>query len=143
MNAILLGHDSETGRPVEIPLDAFRTHLHLPGATGKGKSTAIIAMLTQLLLDWRRPACHVVVDFLGGLAMDLLLWLSSPYCPQQARDRLVLLRPGDVRVCLPLNPLLYDDYDQGFFKVNRATELILRAWAGSTQNLGEQPRLAR
>ena len=141
MKTLLLGRDQESGKPVEIPVDAFRTHVHMPGATGKGKSTAILTLLQPLLLDWREPACHVVVDFLGGLAFDLTLWMSSRYCTQQVRDRLVLLRPSDIRYTITLNPLLYDDEDQGFFKVNRATELVLRAW--TAQSLADQPRLAR
>jgi TraM recognition site of TraD and TraG len=141
VKTLLLGRDRETGKPVEIPVDAFRTHVHLPGATGKGKSTAILSLIQQLLLDWREPACHVLVDFLGGLAQDLLMWMASPYCTQQARDRLVLLRPSDHRITMTLNPLLYDDEEQGYFKVNRAAELVLRAW--TAQSLAEQPRLAR
>lgn len=141
MKNLYLGRDRDTNAPVELPVSAFSTHLHLPGATGKGKSTAILLMLKQLLLDWRRPHCHVVVDFLGGLSHDLLLWMSTDRCTDQVRDRLVLLRPGDARAMTTLNPLLYGDPDEGFFKVNRATELILRAW--SAQSLGEQPRLAR
>src|SRR5262245_17604844 len=101
----------------------------MPGATGKGKSTAIVTMLQQLLLDHRNPACHVVVDFLGGLAFDLVLWMSSKFCTQQVRERLVFIRPGDGHVSLTLNPLLYRDENEGYFKVNRATELILRAWS--------------
>jgi len=62
---------------------------------------------------------HVIVDFLGGLAYDLVLWMSSKYCTSQVRERLVYVRPSDASVTLTLNPLLYDDYDQGFFKVNR------------------------
>ena len=141
MNTLTLGRDRDTGEAVELPVSAFNTHVHMPGATGKGKSTAIFLMLKQLLIDWRRPHCHVVVDFLGGLAHDLLLWMSTDRCTQQVRDRLVLFRPSDSRVSMTLNPLLYDDLDQGFFKTNRASELILRAW--SAQSLGDQPRLAR
>lgn len=141
MRSITLGRDRETGQVIELPVSAFATHLHVPGATGKGKSTAIFGMLKQLLLDWRSPHCHVVVDFLGGLAHDLVLWMSTDRCSQQVRDRLVLLRPGDPRAAITLNPLLYDDPDQGFFKVNRAAELILRAW--TAQSLADQPRLAR
>jgi hypothetical protein len=141
VKSIYLGQDRATGKRIELPVSAFTTHLHLPGATGTGKSTVLFSMMTQLFLDWRNPACHVIVDFLGGLAEDLLLWMSTDRCTQQVRDRLVLLRPAEGGVSMTLNPLLYDDYDQGFFKVNRATELILRAW--SAQNLGEQPRLAR
>ena len=96
--------------------------------------------MQQLFSDWRQPACHLVVDFLGGLAFEILMWIAAGRSPKSLRDRLVLLRPSDKQITMTLNPLLYDDYDQGFFKVNRATELILRAW--NAQDLGAQPRLA-
>lgn len=141
MRTIHLGVDFDSQQNVNFPVDAFTTHIHMPGATGKGKSTAIVTMLQQLLLDWRNPACHVVVDFLGGLAYDLVMWMSTKYCTSQVRKRLVYARPSDGHVLTTLNPLLYEDQDQGYFKVNRATELVLRAW--SAQNLSEQPRLSR
>src|SRR5437773_12108986 len=109
MKSVQLGIDRETGELVDIPFDAFDTHIHMPGATGKGKSSAFLTLLFQLFMDWRRQACHVIVDFLGGLAYDLAMWMSSRYCTQQVRDRLVLLRPSDHEYSLTLNPLLYDD----------------------------------
>jgi hypothetical protein len=141
MKNVLLGHDLATGQPVHLPVAAWPRHLHLPGSTGVGKTTALLTLLYQLLCDPYHRACHFVVDFLGGLTYDLLLWMSSKYCPPWVRERLVLIRPGRKGVVLPMNPLVYEDEDQGFFKVNRAMDLLLRAW--QAQNLGEQPRLAR
>lgn len=128
MGAILLGQDQNTGRPVHLPIDAFATHVHMPGATGKGKTTAVLTMLFQLLMDPHHAACHFVVDFMGGLTHDLLRWMASRYCPAWVRERLVLVEPSREDVALPMNPLLYDTLDHGFYKVSRATELILRAW---------------
>lgn len=139
--AIYLGRDKDTGKPVSIPTSAFSTHVHMPGATGKGKTTAILTMLCQLLLSPVDKACHVVVDFLGGLTFDLLLWMASRHCPPAVRDRLVLVKPAREGRIITINPLLYDTLNHGFFKVNRATELILRAW--DSQNIGEMPRLGR
>ena len=81
MRKILLGHERTTKQPVYIPKNAFRTHFHIPGGTGKGKTTAILAMLYQLLRDPTDRACHIIVDFLGGLSFELGLWMASRYCP--------------------------------------------------------------
>jgi hypothetical protein len=79
--------------------------------------------------------------FLGGLADDVVTWMSTDRCPEEAHQRLVYINPAENQRSITINPLLYDDADEGDFRVNRATELILRAW--TAQNLGEQPRLAR
>ena len=42
MRTVHLGIDVETGEAVEIPISLFGTHVHLPGATGQGKSTAML-----------------------------------------------------------------------------------------------------
>ena len=42
---------------------------------------------------------------------------------------------------LAFNPLLYDTPAHGYYKVERATEIILRAW--ESQNIEGMPRLAR
>ena len=99
----------------------------------------MLAMICQLLLDPHEQSCHLIVDFLGGMTFDLLLWMSSDHCPPEVRERLVLIKPALEKQIISINPLIYDTLNHGFFKVNRATELILRAW--DAQNLGEQPRL--
>lgn len=141
LGMVLLGRDQDTGQPVYIPEQAFCTHVHMPGATGKGKTTALETMLFQLLNDPRRRECHLIVDFMGGLSWDLNLWMSSSYCLPHVRERLVLIEPWREDRILPINPLLFDSLSHGYFKVSRGTELILRAW--DSQNIGEMPRLAR
>ncbi len=51
MLPIILGTDQETGQKVEVNPELFRTHFHLIGATGTGKTTAIHTMLRPLLAD--------------------------------------------------------------------------------------------
>ena len=51
MQNILLGHDRKSGQPVYMPVKALKTHLHLIGGTGKGKTTALHTMLQPLMLD--------------------------------------------------------------------------------------------
>ncbi len=139
--AIYLGQERKTGQPVYLPLSSFPTHWHLIGGTGKGKTTAIKAIIQQLLKHPRERTCHFILDRMGSFSFDLLLWFASPYCPQWVRERLVIINPAREDVVLPFNPLLYDTLAHGYYKVGRAVECILRAWA--SQNIEEMPRLAR
>ncbi len=141
MRSIFLGHDQQSGKPVYIRKTAFSTHVHLPGATGKGKTTAILAMLHQFLKDTRHPTCHFIVDFLGGLASDLMLWMASKYCPEDARRRLIYICPSREDVVMGFNPLLFQSKAHAYYRCARATELILRGW--ESQNIEAMPRLAR
>ena len=53
---IYLGTNAETGKRFYVPPDSFETHWHIIGATGKGKTTAIEAILHQLFTAReRRP----------------------------------------------------------------------------------------
>lgn len=138
--SVFLGFERERRRQVYLPERSFRRHWHLIGGTGTGKTTAIISMLLQLFRN-RRPAAHFIFDRMGSFSHSLLLWLASPYCPDRVRERVVYIEASREDVFLPFNPLLYSTPAHGYFKVNRATECILRAWA--SQNIEEMPRLAR
>ena len=141
MNSILLGHDAY-GREVRIPTSAFATHFHLIGGTGKGKTTAIHTLLRPLLRDPRERSCAILIDRLGNLSEELLLWMASKeFCTDDVRQRLVYIQPSREDVVLAFNPLLYETPAHGYYKVERATEIILRAW--ESVNIEAMPRLAR
>ena len=57
------------------------------------------------------------------------------------RERLVYIEPANEDVVLGFNPLLYATEGEGYYKVQRATEIILRAW--ESVNIEAMPRLAR
>jgi hypothetical protein len=113
----------------------------LIGGTGKGKTTAIHTMLHELLLDPTHDPCVIIIDRLGGLSFDLLRWMASEFCPTDVRDRLVYIEPARDGMVLGFNPLVHESEGHAYYKVSRATEIILRGWA--SQNLSEMPRLAR
>jgi hypothetical protein len=140
MNNLLLGH-APKGAPVYLPRSSFDTHWHLIGGTGKGKTTAIHTILHGLMKDPIRKPCVVIIDRMGGLSTDLLRWMASSYCPAFVRERLVYIEPARDNVVIGFNPLLYDTEGHAFFKVSRASEIILRGWA--SQDLQQMPRLAR
>jgi len=141
MRTILLGHDRKTSAEVRIPKRAFETHFHLIGGTGKGKTTALHTMMHQLLLDPFDEACWFVFDRLGNFSQELLLWMASDFCTEDVRKRLVYVEPGREDIVLGFNPLLYETPAHGYYKVERATEIVLRAW--ESVNIEAMPRLAR
>src|ERR1041385_6161342 len=105
MKSITIGKLHGTKKRLRIPHSSFDTHWHLIGGTGKGKTTAIITMVIGLLLNPYYRPCIVIVDRLGGLSFDLLLWMSSPFCPEHLRRRLIYVEPAREDVVLGFNPL--------------------------------------
>ena len=139
MLPLRLGIDLKTGRPVLLRPDALRTHLHLVGATGAGKTNSILTLLRPLLMEPRRKCCLFLIDPMGNLSHDLLSWIASSKCPEHVRQRLVYIEPARDDVVLPFNPLQQAIGDGRYYRVARAVDLILRAW--NAQDLASQPRL--
>lgn len=142
MKSVLLGREIDSNADVRIPKSAFSTHFHLIGGTGKGKTTAIHTMLQPLLRDPTDRRCAILIDRLGNLSEELLLWMASDeFCTEDVRRRLVYIQPAREDVVMAFNPLLYETQGHGYYKVERATEIILRAW--ESVNIEAMPRLAR
>lgn len=141
MRKLFLGHEAASGAPVRLPLKSFQTHYHLIGGTGKGKTTAIHTILHPLLLDADDTPCIIIWDRLGNLSYELLLWLASEFCTDEVRRRLVYIEPSREDVVIGMNPLLFETEDHCYFRVSRATDIILRAW--EDVNIEAMPRLAR
>jgi cell division septum initiation protein DivIVA len=141
MRSYLLGTLRGANKPFRLPRSSFDTHWHLIGGTGKGKTTAIHTILHELLLDPINESCVVIIDRMGNLSFELLLWMASDYCTDDVRERLVYIEPSREDVVIGFNPLLHDTLAHGYYKVSRAAEIILKGW--SNQNLEEMPRLAR
>lgn len=141
MNDLLFAHQHGTRRPFRLPVRSFDTHYHLIGGTGKGKTTAIHTILHALILGVAYQPCVIIIDKLGNLSYELLLWMASPFCTETARRRLVYVEPSREDIVIPYNPLTYGTLADGYYKVAQAMEVILRGWAN--QNIEEMPRLAR
>lgn len=141
MMRITIGTDQITGKPITIHPDLFRTHMHLLGATGTGKTTAIHTLLHPILVATRpQKNCVFIVDPMGNLSHDLLTWIASwRYCPDHVRKRLVYVEPARENITLPFNPLLHSSPDHLYYQVGRAVEIVLRAWA--SQDIEQMPRL--
>lgn len=140
MSDVFLGHLND-GKEFAIPRKAFETHFHLIGGTGKGKTTAIHTMLHPLLRDHRDRSAFFIIDRMGNLSWELLLWITSRFCPESVRQRVVYIEPSREDVVIGFNPLLHETPQHGYYKVQRTTDIILRAW--ESVNLEAMPRLAR
>ena len=82
---LFLGTDRTTQKKVYIPKSSLDTHWHLIGGTGKGKTTAIHTLLHQLLIDPCAQDCWVIIDRMGNLSSELLLWMASDFCTDDVR----------------------------------------------------------
>lgn len=141
MSDVFLGTRVNSDEEFVIPDAAFSTHIHLIGGTGKGKTTAIHTMLHPLMLSRHPQNAFFIIDRLGNLSWELLLWLSSKFCTEQTRKRLLYIEPSREDVVIGFNPLTYSSPQNGYYKVQRATDIILRAW--ESVNIEAMPRLAR
>lgn len=141
MNDYFVGFHHGTNDRFRLRRRSFDTHYHFIGGTGKGKTTLIHTIAHQLMLDPVQKPCIIVIDKMGNLSTDLLLWMASDYCPPHVRDRLVYIEPANENIVIPFNPLLYRTPAEGYYKVSRGMEIILRGWA--SESLDEKPRLAR
>jgi hypothetical protein len=137
--SIRIGVDLERGQPLMLDPKFLQTHMHLVGATGAGKTTAIHALLRPLMKNHRQKCAMFVIDPMGGLSADLLQWMASRKCPEHVRERLVYIEPAREESVVPINPLTFVSEAHRYYQVARAVDLILRAWAA--QDLGQQPRL--
>ena len=141
MRSFSIGKDHETHRDARIPLDSFRTHYHLIGGTGKGKTTAIHTMLHGLLANSTEKPSFFIIDRLGNFSQELLLWMASRFCPPKVRERLVFIQPSREDIVATFNPLLFESSAHAYYRIERTTEIVLRAW--ESQDIAVMPRLAR
>lgn len=141
MIPISIGTDRDTRRELYLEPDQFRTHFHLIGATGSGKSTAIQTLLRPILMQPRSEMCALfLIDPMGNLSRDLLGWMvNERLCPQHVRDRLVYIEPAREDFIMPFNPLSHSSEANRYYQTMRSVDIVLRAWAA--QDVSQQPRL--
>lgn len=136
---INLGLDLDTNEQFYLDPSAMKRHTYLIGATGGGKSVALEAILRAVMKEPRRKSALFVIDALGGLSRDLLLWIASKKCPEHVRRRLVYIEPSQHEVVLPIDPLAQAVGDDSYYHVARTIDMVLRAW--SSQDLSQMARL--
>ena len=141
MIPIRLGRDLESGQPVPFDSNWLQTHLHLIGATGTGKTTALLALLRAIMMEPKENKCCLfLLDPMGNFSHDLLRWMADhDRCPNHVRQRLVYIEPARESFVMPFNPLTFRSEGNKYYRVLRTVDLVLRGW--SAQDLQSQPRL--
>ena len=116
-------------RPVGITREARRRHVYVVGATGTGKSTLLINLMNQAILNGEGLT---MVDVHGDLAEGLLQLVPSP----RTNDVIVFDPAGDCLV--PFNPLACPDpgrRDQVASGVVSAFRKLYDSWGPRLENL--------
>ncbi len=139
MLPVQLGTCLDSDDPVFLNRDGMSRHLHACGATGSGKSVSLNALLRPIMEEPSRKATVFVIDPLGGLSRDLMLYMASPKCPEHVRKRLLYIDASSDKHVLPFNPLQSATGSAMYYGVARTIDLILRAWA--SQDLSQMARL--
>lgn len=141
MNPIRIGQRVEDDEEVRLERRDLETHMHLIGATGAGKTSALHTILRSLMLDTGPSRCAMfILDPMGNFSSDLLRFLAHPtFCTQEVRDRLLYIEPAEDSVIMPFNPIEHINRRNRYYRIMRTVDLVLRAWAA--QEVREQPRL--
>jgi hypothetical protein len=116
-------------RPVPITRDAKRRHLYIVGATGTGKSTLLLNLMSQGL---QAGEGLTVIDVHGDLADSVLQLVPS----HRTNDVIVFDPAGDCAV--PFNPLACPDLcriDQVASGVVSAFRKLYDSWGPRLENL--------
>ncbi|MDZ4683520.1 MAG: helicase HerA-like domain-containing protein [Planctomycetaceae bacterium] len=116
-------------RPVRITRDAKRRHLYIVGATGTGKSTLLLNLMSQGL---QAGEGLTVIDVHGDLADGLLQLV-----PSQRTNEVIVFDPAGDNV-VPFNPLACphpDRRDQVVSGVVSAFRKLYDSWGPRLENL--------
>lgn len=87
--------------PVELTVSERLRHVHVLGRTGTGKSSALAGIVHGLA---SRGEGALIADPHGTLCDRILAEL-----PEEARDRVWVIRCGDIENAVPINPLAESD----------------------------------
>jgi len=129
---LTLGRIVGTGRTLGMSAEQRRTHMHVVGSTGSGKSKFLEHCIRQDIVDGR-GLC--LIDPHGELAGDLLSWISLlPYPPK----RFYYIAPNrdDWTICY--NPL-HRNVEDDWFLVNALKIAVVKCWGAD--NTQDTPRL--
>ena len=120
IEGVLLGKTNWRGeeREARIKIDDRRRHIYIIGQTGTGKTTFLLNMIYQDILEGR-GVCFI--DPHGDAAFRIL-----HYIPKERIDDVIYFNPGDLDFPIGVNMLEYDpNYpEQKTFIINELIEII-------------------
>jgi hypothetical protein len=139
-DAILLGSNLATGRPLAIVPEMLRTHMHVVGATGVGKSFFLEGIIKSLILQGH-GIC--LIDPHGDLyhrILDFCAYANAASPELSLAGRVIPFDIAETRQLLGFNPVQRNARIK-VYQVVALMEAVRKCWGqGSFQ---ETPRLAR
>lgn len=134
---ILLG-ETRKGNPVYLPLKVRSTHMHVVGASGRGKSKFLEHLIRE---DIRQGNGLCLIDPHGYLYDDLLRWIEVRGFLD--RRKVILLEPTLEGWTFGFNPLDFGAVspDELSFAVDAMVKVCAQVWGG--EDMTQTPRLKR
>lgn len=134
-SGVLVGRSIETKKLVALKPAQLKTHTHVVGVTGMGKSKFLEILARQIIIAKSKPAL-IVLDPHGDLYQDLLLFCVA----KGVKDRLILLDPRERRFITGFNPMRRDQRTLEY-QASMMLEAIRKCWGMETFH--QTPRMAR
>jgi uncharacterized protein DUF87/type IV secretory system conjugative DNA transfer VirD4/TraG family protein len=134
---ILLG-ETRKGNPVYLPQKVRATHMHVLGASGRGKSKFLEHLIRE---DIRQGNGLCLIDPHGELYSDLLKWIEVRGFLE--RRKIILLEPTLEGWTFGFNPLDFgtESRDEVNFAVDAMVKACAQVWGG--EDMTQTPRLKR
>ena len=110
---------------VSLDREERSTHMHVVGASGRGKSKLLEHMIRQDILDDEKPGV-CLIDPHGMLYNDLLAWLTSNRDVRESR-KIHLIDPGHEDFCVGFNPLRTGKTDPSV-RVDAMVQACAQVW---------------
>ena len=122
------------GRPIALGVDERKTHMHVMGSSGSGKSKFLEWLIRK---DLERHQGFALLDPHGTLYHDVL-----QYCAHHVLDRdLILLDLSQPRSVIGFNPFQRSGVGDISVQVDRRISATMHAW--DIPNTDQTPTLAR
>ncbi|MEM4408038.1 MAG: type IV secretion system DNA-binding domain-containing protein [Candidatus Caldarchaeum sp.] len=134
-SGVLVGRNLESGELVVVKPSDLKTHTHIVGTTGVGKSKFLEILARQIIVAKSKPAL-IVLDPHGDLYYDLLAFCAA----KGIAKRLVLLDPRESRYITGFNPMRRDRRTLEY-QSSMMLEAIRKCWGMETFH--QTPRMAR
>lgn len=132
-DALILGKDIKTLRKVYLKEEDRITHMHILGATSKGKSKFMEGMIRTDILKGR-GLC--LIDPHGRLYDDVVKFCAK----HNLKEKVILFDPSEDEYIIGFNPVRREARDIGF-QVDGVVQSVLKAWG--QEDTQETPRLGR
>jgi hypothetical protein len=133
VKSLLLGYDAK-GRPIRLKLEDRRTHAHVVGSSGSGKSKFLESLMRG---DLKNHQGFCLIDPHGTLYDEM-----AAYCAHHVLDREILFldlsRPEQI---VGFNPFQRSPDGDVSVQVDRRIAATMHAW--NVENTDETPTLAR